>query len=98
MIVLLALLTSILLGITLRKYRIVRHLGKTATLTVWLLIFVFGISLGSNKEIVSDFGRMGVTAVIVALMGVSGYVLTQNSGNLPILAMESGLQEKALAD
>lgn len=75
MIVILILLTSILIGITLRKYRIVRHLGKTATLTVWLLIFVFGISLGSNKEIVNDFGRLGLTAVIVALMGVAGSVL-----------------------
>ena len=75
MIVLLILLTSILIGIALRKYRIVRHLGKTATFTVWLLIFVFGISLGSNKEIVSDFGRLGITAVIVALMGVAGSVL-----------------------
>lgn len=59
----------------LRNYRIVRHLGKTSTLTVWLLIFVFGISLGSNKEIVSDFGHLGITAVIVALMGVAGSVL-----------------------
>lgn len=37
--------------------------------------FVFGISLGSNKEIVSDFGRLGITSVIVALMGVAGSVL-----------------------
>ena len=75
MIILLVLFTSILIGITLRKYRMVRHRGKTATLTVWLLIFVFGISLGSNKEIVSDFGRMGITAVVVALTGVAGSVL-----------------------
>lgn len=74
MIVLLLLIISIFIGVTLRKYQIVSHLGKTATLTVWLLIFVFGISLGSNKEIVSDSGRMGITAVIVALMGVIGSV------------------------
>lgn len=75
MIVLLLLLISVSIGIMLRKYRIVRHLGKTAALTVWLLIFVFGITLGSNKEIVSDFGHLGITAVIVALMGVAGSVL-----------------------
>lgn len=75
MIILLILLLSVSIGIMLRKFRILRHLGKTATLTVWLLIFVFGISLGSNKEIVSDFGRLGITAVIVALMGVAGSVL-----------------------
>lgn len=75
MIILLILLISVFIGIMLRKYRVVRHLGKTATLTVWLLIFVFGISLGSNQEIVSDFGRLGATAVFVALMGVAGSVI-----------------------
>lgn len=75
MIVLLILLISVLVGITLRKFRAVRHLGKTATLTVWLLIFVFGISLGSNKDIVSDFGHMGITAVVVAVMGVAGSII-----------------------
>ena len=75
MIVLLILLVSVLVGITLRKFRAVRHRGKTATLTVWLLIFVFGISLGSNKEIVSDFGQMGITAVVVAVMGVAGSII-----------------------
>lgn len=75
MIILLILLLSVSAGIMLRKCRIIGHLGKTATLTVWLLIFVFGISLGSNKEIVSDFGHFGMTAVVVALMGVAGSVL-----------------------
>lgn len=75
MIILLILLISVSIGMMLRTCRIVRHLGKTATLTVWLLIFVFGISLGSNKEIVSDFGRLGITSVIVALTGVAGSVL-----------------------
>lgn len=75
MIILLILLLSVSAGIMLRKCRIVGHLGKTSTLTVWLLIFVFGISLGSNKEIVSDFGHFGITAVVVALMGVAGSVL-----------------------
>lgn len=75
MIILLLLLISVSIGIMLRKYRIVRHLGKTAALTVWLLIFVFGITLGSNKEIVCDLGTLGITAVIVALMGVAGSVI-----------------------
>lgn len=75
MIILLILFLSVSAGTMLRKYRIVRHIGKTSTWTVWMLIFVFGVSLGSNKEIVSDFGRFGMTAAIVGLMGVAGSVL-----------------------
>ena len=75
MTIILILLISIAVGVMLRKVPMLHHLGKTATLTVWMLIFVFGISLGSNKEIVSDFGRMGATALFVALMGVAGSVL-----------------------
>lgn len=75
MTIILILLISIAVGVMLRKVRALHHLGKTATVTVWMLIFVFGTSLGSNKEIVSDFGRMGVTALFVALMGVAGSVL-----------------------
>lgn len=75
MTIILILLISIAVGVMLRKVRMLHHLGKTATWTVWMLIFVFGVSLGSNKEIVSDFGRMGVTALFVALMGVAGSVL-----------------------
>lgn len=75
MTIILILLISIAVGTMLRKVRVLHHLGKSATVTVWLLIFVFGISLGSNKEIVSDFGRMGATALFVAIMGVVGSVL-----------------------
>lgn len=75
MIILLLLIISVLAGMMLRKYQAVGHLGKTATLTVWLLIFVFGISLGSNKQIVDDFARFGMTAVVIALTGVAGSVI-----------------------
>lgn len=58
-----------------RLTRIGNILGKTATWTVWLLIFIFGVSLGSNEEIVSDFPRFGLTAAVVALAGTAGSVV-----------------------
>lgn len=75
MFVLLLLVVSVGVGMLLRRWRAIRHIEQSATWTVWLLIFVFGISLGGNKEIVNDFARFGVSALVLALAGVAGSVL-----------------------
>lgn len=75
MLVLLLLMVSVGAGVLLRNVKALRHVGRTATWTVWLLIFVFGISLGSNDAIVNELAAFGFKALIVALAGVSGSVL-----------------------
>lgn len=75
MFILLLLIVSVAAGVGLQRFRPLRHVERTTTWTVWLLIFFFGISLGSNDEIVNDFGRFGFTAVVVALAGIAGSVL-----------------------
>lgn len=74
LLILLLLVVSICVGSLLRKCRVLRHLGHTATWTVWLLIFVFGINLGSNDVIVNDFARFGLMAMILSLAGIVGSV------------------------
>lgn len=75
LLILLLLVVSVCVGSLLRKCRVLRHLGQTATWTVWLLIFVFGINMGSNDVIVNDFARFGLTAMILSLAGIVGSVL-----------------------
>lgn len=75
MFILLLLFLSILAGMLLQKFSVLRWLGQTSVWTVWLLIFVFGISLGSNDAVVNNFGHFGLTALIIALAGVAGSVL-----------------------
>ena len=74
MTVLLILIASVAVGLLLRRRLPSRLLDRSATATVWLLIFTFGISLGSNKAIVSDFPHFGSTAIIIAIAGVAGSV------------------------
>lgn len=74
MIIIFLLAISLCVGVMLRRFRVMRHIERTATWTVWLLIFVFGISLGSNDSIVSDFAGFGLSALIIALAGVGGSV------------------------
>lgn len=75
MLILLILAVSVFVGWFLRRVKVIGRLETTATWTVWLLIFVFGISLGSNEAIVNDFARFGFSAACVALAGVVGSVL-----------------------
>lgn len=75
MFILLLLIVSVGAGMLLQNFRALRHLEFTASRTVWLLIFVFGISLGSNENIVRDFGRFGLSALVIAWAGVAGSVL-----------------------
>lgn len=75
MLILLLLALSVCAGWLLRRVRTLAFLEHTASWTVWLLILVFGISLGSDKTIVNDFARFGLTAAAVALSGVAGSVL-----------------------
>lgn len=76
MFVLVLLIVSVCAGLLLKNLSILKCLERTSTWTVWLLIFVFGISLGSNESIVSDFGRFGLSALLIALAGVAGSVLS----------------------
>lgn len=68
------LIAGIFLGRLLRPVKILRHLDKSTTLTVWILIFVFGLTLGANPSISEDIGRFGLKAAAIALSGVAGSV------------------------
>lgn len=73
--ILLILALSIGVGALLRNVRSMRYLRYTSMWTVWALLLVFGFTLGSNEDIVRDFPRFGLTAIVVALAGVVGSVL-----------------------
>lgn len=40
------------------------------------MLFVFGVSIGANHELMDNLGRYGTHAVILALFGVAGSLLS----------------------
>ena len=74
---------SIFIGYKLRGIRgsIVTALGilqkteKTISLTIFLLLFILGVSIGSNSLIVNNLGKFGWQAIILAVSGVLGSLL-----------------------
>ena len=61
-------LTGMLLGYLLRK-RDLKKIHQIITLLIWLLLFILGIEVGSNEQII------GLEAVILTLGGTLGSVI-----------------------
>ena len=53
-------------GYLLRNWSFVAKLERGVSLTVWALLFVFGVTIGSNRELIVNFGRFGWQAAVIA--------------------------------
>lgn len=73
-IVLGCMLAGIIVGFLLRKKKIRFFQGLIITL-IWLLLFLLGLEIGSNKDVVSQFGRLGLEAFLIASAGTLGSVV-----------------------
>ena len=67
-------LTGILLGYLLRK-RDLKKIHQSITLLIWLLLFILGIEVGSNEQIIKGLHTIGLEAVILTLGGTLGSVI-----------------------
>ena len=67
-------LTGILLGYLLRK-RDLKKIHQIITLLIWLLLFILGIEVGSNEQIIKGLYTIGLEAVILTLGGTLGSVI-----------------------
>lgn len=73
-IVLSFMLAGILVGYLLRNKKIKFFQGLIITL-IWLLLFLLGLEIGTNEDVVSQFGKLGFEAFIIASAGTLGSVL-----------------------
>ena len=73
-IVLSTMLAGILVGYLLRNKKIRFFQGLIITL-IWLLLFLLGLEIGANEQVVSQFGKLGLEAFIIAAAGTLGSVL-----------------------
>ncbi|MCD8043927.1 MAG: lysine exporter LysO family protein [Tannerellaceae bacterium] len=74
-IVISCMLIGILSGIAGRKSPAIPLVKHTLTYTIWLLLFVLGTAIGSDRNIISNFPTLGGQAFILAFAGVTGSLL-----------------------
>lgn len=74
------LLSFLLIGLILGKLLVGRHwvtvvLPRIQTLTLWLLLFMMGLSTGSLDDILGKLSSMGLIGLLSALLAMAGSVL-----------------------
>ena len=62
---------GILCGYLLRK-RQVAHIQQIIMVLIWALLFLLGLNIGSNKELVSHIGTLGMEALTIAIAATLG--------------------------
>ncbi len=63
---------GIALGWLVRKAAWVRHLPKSISYTIWLLLFFFGLQVGANELVVRSLDTLGLKALAIAVAGSLG--------------------------
>ena len=61
-------------GYIFRK-RNLSFISKVITVLIWILLFVLGLEVGSNPQIVSNLGKLGLDALIITLGAVAGSII-----------------------
>ena len=67
-------LTGMLIGYLLRSKRLT-WIHKIITFLIWLLLFLLGIDVGGNEDIMKGLHTLGLEALIITLAAVIGSTL-----------------------
>lgn len=63
---------GIMCGYFIRKRDIRSITSGATTALIWLLLFVLGVEVGHNKQVVSSLATLGVEALFIAIVCLSG--------------------------
>lgn len=73
--ILIIMLTGIFTGFLFKKKRsLINAADKLAGFSIYLLLFLLGLSIGNNEIIVNNFARIGFTSIVLTLSGITGSV------------------------
>ncbi len=61
-------------GYIFRK-RNLSFISKVITVLIWILLFVLGLEVGSNPQIVSNLGKLGLDALIITVGALLGSII-----------------------
>lgn len=65
---------GIAVGYLFRKVGFLQKIGRPISYTILLLLFLLGISVGSNEAIMNNLTTLGGQAFLIALAGTMGSV------------------------
>jgi uncharacterized membrane protein YbjE (DUF340 family) len=77
MITVLAIMTiGIFLGWLLHhKKQFLKIISQTTNWAIYILLFLLGVSVGTNDKILNNFDKIGLQSIIITLFAVAGSIL-----------------------
>ncbi len=74
--ILVLMFSGIIIGFVFRKRKtLITSADKLAGWSIYLLLFLLGLSIGSNQLVISNFARIGLNSILLTLSGITGSVL-----------------------
>ena len=67
-------LCGVAVGFLLRK-RTLRIAPKAVTVLIWLLLFLLGVEVGTNPQVIAGITSLGLEALWLSLAGLAGTLL-----------------------
>lgn len=61
-------------GFVLRR-RNLSWIGKAITVLIWILLFLLGLEVGNNRQIIEGLATLGIEALIITLTCLTGSCL-----------------------
>ena len=55
-------------------------IGNLSTVAIFLLLFIMGITIGADPEVMADLGSLGLKAFLIAAAAVTGSILAVWAG------------------
>ena len=65
---------GIIFGYLMRRHRLT-HINRLTTGFIWVLLFVLGIEVGSNPNIMKSLHTLGFESLFIAVMSTMGSVI-----------------------
>ncbi len=73
--IVMTMLAGVFIGHFLRNGKRVEKIEKSTSITIFVLLFVLGLSVGSNNVIIDNLGRFGWQAAVIAILGMGGSII-----------------------
>ncbi len=73
--ILIIMLIGIFTGFLFKKKRsLINAADKLAGFSIYLLLFLLGLSIGNNEIIINNFARIGFTSIVLTISGITGSI------------------------
>jgi uncharacterized membrane protein YbjE (DUF340 family) len=72
--VVLMMFSGILCGYLLRKKR-VAHIQQVTTVLIWALLFLLGLNIGCNEQVINSIGSLGLEALYITVFATLGSII-----------------------